>query len=183
MAQDYQVLTSFSKNKTESPTSQSMAHLRQIGQKGWPRRFRIIGATLLMLSLIACTLYSRKYSLHLVHSTALPAPHNEGSTSLVDNQVDWSRFAYVQYVTNAQYLCNSVMLFEILNRLGSKADRLMMYPAHMHPDPASPSKESRLLLKAQKEYNVKLMPIEVQRRHRTKDRTYQLPAAKTRRAS
>ncbi|PVH80652.1 glycosyltransferase family 8 protein [Cadophora sp. DSE1049] len=56
------------------------------------------------------------------------------------------------------------MLFEILHRLGSKADRLMMYTASMHPDAASPTKESQLLLKAEREYNVKLMPIEVQHR-------------------
>ncbi|KAK2625081.1 hypothetical protein QTJ16_005450 [Diplocarpon rosae] len=56
------------------------------------------------------------------------------------------------------------MLFETLHRLGSKADRLMMYPASMHPDPASPSKESQLLLKAQQQFNAKLMPIEIQHR-------------------
>ncbi|KAK0738622.1 nucleotide-diphospho-sugar transferase [Schizothecium vesticola] len=46
------------------------------------------------------------------------------------HNTDWSRFAYVQYVTNSAYLCNSVMLFETLHRLGtSRADRVMMYPA------------------------------------------------------
>ncbi|KAK9251415.1 nucleotide-diphospho-sugar transferase [Lipomyces tetrasporus] len=63
------------------------------------------------------------------------------------NGIDWSRFAYVQYVTNTAYLCNSVMLFEILHRLGSKAHRLMM-----------------LLRQARDKYGVKLMPIEIQRR-------------------
>ena len=31
--------------------------------------------------------------------------------------VDWSQFAYTQYVTNLDYLCNSVMLFERLHQL------------------------------------------------------------------
>lgn len=78
--------------------------------------------------------------------------------------IDWSQFAYTQYVTNAAYLCNSVMLFEILHRLGSKADRLMMYPEGFAADENSDKLESRLLLKAKNEYNVKLQPIRVQRR-------------------
>ena len=45
------------------------------------------------------------------------------------NVLDWSRFAYVQYVTNLPYLCNSVMLFESLYRLGSKPHRLLLYPS------------------------------------------------------
>ena len=76
--------------------------------------------------------------------------------------VDWSRFAYVQYVTNLPYLCNSVMLFEALNRLGCMPDRLMMYPDHFSLE--DNSTEAMLLRKARDEYRVILKPIEVQRR-------------------
>ena len=76
--------------------------------------------------------------------------------------VDWSRFAYVQYVTNLPYLCNSVMLFEALNRLGCMPDRLMMYPDHFSLE--DNSTEAILLRKARDEYKVILKPIEVQRR-------------------
>ncbi|KAH8812977.1 glycosyltransferase family 8 protein [Xylogone sp. PMI_703] len=92
-----------------------------------------------------------------------PSPP-EKPAQCTDQQVDWSRYAYTQYVTNTEYLCNSVMLFEILHRLGSKADRLMMYPSTMSVDPQSDSAEARLLLKAQNEYGAKLMPIQVQHR-------------------
>lgn len=95
---------------------------------------------------------------------ASPAP-----SSGTGHGIDWSRFAYVQYVTNAAYLCNSVMLFEILHRLGSKADRLMMYPSHYDVDDPS-SSEGKLLRKARDEYGVKLAPIEIQRRM-SSDRT------------
>ncbi|RYP67248.1 hypothetical protein DL771_007337 [Monosporascus sp. 5C6A] len=81
-------------------------------------------------------------------------------------QTDWSRFAYTQYVTNQAYLCNSVMIFETLHRLKSKADRVMMYPENMM-DPAETnpeSEEARLLVKARDQYNVKLVPVAVQRR-------------------
>jgi alpha-N-acetylglucosamine transferase len=83
--------------------------------------------------------------------------------------VDWSRFAYTQYVTNNDYLCNSVMVFERLHHLGSRADRVMMYPSYMlDPDAAtsgtSLSNDARLLFKARDEYNARLVPINVQQR-------------------
>ncbi|KAM0327698.1 hypothetical protein ACHAQA_005993 [Verticillium albo-atrum] len=88
-----------------------------------------------------------------------PPPSNE-----LDH--DWSRFAYTQYVTNSEYLCNSVMLFESLDRLHSKADRVMMYPRRMLEPTASDSTthDGSLLIKAREKYGVKLVPIEVQHR-------------------
>ncbi|KAK2592545.1 N-acetylglucosaminyltransferase [Conoideocrella luteorostrata] len=58
------------------------------------------------------------------------------------------------------------MLFEILNRLGSRAERLMMYPSNMLPPDASTgnSDDARLLIKARDEYKVRLRPIQVQHR-------------------
>ncbi|KAH6896691.1 nucleotide-diphospho-sugar transferase [Thelonectria olida] len=84
----------------------------------------------------------------------------------IPDKVDWSRFAYTQYVTNADYLCNSVMIFETLHRLGSKADRLMMYPNFMldPTDTESDTPHGKLLIQARDKYNVKLMPVEVQHR-------------------
>ncbi|KAE8151814.1 nucleotide-diphospho-sugar transferase [Aspergillus avenaceus] len=76
---------------------------------------------------------------------------------------NWSRFAYAQYVTNIAYLCNSVMIFEALSRLGSKADRFMMYPSNYQVD--STSEAGRLLSLARDKYNVRLVPITVQRRN------------------
>ena len=75
--------------------------------------------------------------------------------------VDWSRFAYVQYVTNLPYLCNSVMLFEALHRLGCMPDRLMMYPDRFSLE--DNSNEAILLRKARDEYKVTLKPIKVRR--------------------
>lgn len=59
------------------------------------------------------------------------------------------------------------MLFEILHRLGSKADRLLMYPSAFKVSNSGSddeSNESLLLRKARDEYNVKLGPIEVVQR-------------------
>ncbi|KAG5751052.1 hypothetical protein H9Q70_006277 [Fusarium xylarioides] len=85
----------------------------------------------------------------------------------VDDGGDWSRFAYIQYVTNEDYLCNSVMIFEALHRLGSKADRLLMYPQEMLDPEAeyASSHGGKLLIRARDEYNVTLQPIEIQHRN------------------
>lgn len=82
--------------------------------------------------------------------------------------VDWSQFAYTQYATDSDYLCNSVMLFEILHRLGSLPDRVLMYPSRMMEDVTlkDPKNDNqRLLRKAADTYGVKLVPIEVQHRN------------------
>ena len=76
------------------------------------------------------------------------------------SSVDWSEFAYCQYVTNEDYLCNSVMLFESLNRLGAQADCIMMYPQEWIA--SKDTRTGRLLTKARDEYGVELVPIEVQ---------------------
>ena len=95
------------------------------------------------------------------HNKSPPAPVSPEKT------IDWSRFAYGQYVTNSLYLCNSVMFFERLHELGSKADRVLMYPTRMLLDPEAPKArgvDARLLIKARDEYGVKLIPIHVAHR-------------------
>ncbi len=79
-----------------------------------------------------------------------------------DNETEWSKFAYAQYATDTEYLCNSLMLFEALDRLGSKADRLLMYPENFRLDAKAESKNTELLLRAKLEYGAKLVPVEVQ---------------------
>ncbi|CDM38231.1 unnamed protein product [Penicillium roqueforti FM164] len=76
-------------------------------------------------------------------------------------EVDWTRFAYIQYVTNTDYLCNSVMLFEALYRLDSKPDRLMMYPDYFSVADDDNLREAELLRIARDKYKVKLKPIQV----------------------
>jgi hypothetical protein len=65
------------------------------------------------------------------------------------------------------------MLFERLHQLGSRADRLMLYPREMF-DPTQTaeangrngrlSANARMLIKARDEFGVKLVGIEVQHR-------------------
>ncbi|PYH84187.1 nucleotide-diphospho-sugar transferase [Aspergillus uvarum CBS 121591] len=84
------------------------------------------------------------------------------SATLSRRDIDWSRFAYVQYATNTAYLCNSVMMFERLHQLQSQPDRVLMYPSCL--DPEMDSIEGELLRKMQAHYRARLVPIDVQSR-------------------
>ena len=82
--------------------------------------------------------------------------------SLRYKNVDWSRYAYSQYATGSPYLCNAVMVFEALARLGSKADRVLLYPQEWDLTIESASdRDSQLLVIARDRYDVKLVPVVV----------------------
>lgn len=87
----------------------------------------------------------------------LPLPH------IHYNEVDWSRFAYTQYATNEVYLCNSLMVFEALWRLGSKAERVLFYPEQwdlvVEDDR---DRVSELLLLARNKFNVMVIPVKIE---------------------
>lgn len=80
------------------------------------------------------------------------------------DSIDWSRFAYVQYVTTVPYLCNSVMLFDRLHKFGSRADRLLLYPRQYSLDEGEGNAAGALLRKARDIYGAILKPIEVEHR-------------------
>ncbi|KKA30511.1 hypothetical protein TD95_002074 [Thielaviopsis punctulata] len=82
---------------------------------------------------------------------------------VVPVDAEWSRFAIVQYATNMDYLCNSLMIFEQLRKVNTRADLVLMYPDHYAPvDIANPfSKAEKLIAQARDEYGVKLHPIQV----------------------
>ena len=79
--------------------------------------------------------------------------------------VDWSSFAYVQYATNDEYLCNSIMMFESLRRLNVKAELLLLYPASddetLDGRVSDRKYRKRLLEKAKDRFGVRLKPIEL----------------------
>jgi hypothetical protein len=79
-----------------------------------------------------------------------------------EDGIDWTRFAYVQYVTDKEYLCNSLMMFESLHRLGSKADRVLLYPEQIELYPKVPTWESMFLRKAQDDYKAHIVPVRPQ---------------------
>lgn len=70
-----------------------------------------------------------------------------------------SCFAYSQYATHVPYLCNAVMMFESLHRLGSAADRVLLY--NQDWEEGSKTYAGRLLSKAKNDFHVKLVPVKV----------------------
>ncbi|ETS86875.1 hypothetical protein PFICI_00703 [Pestalotiopsis fici W106-1] len=181
LSKQYRVLAT-SEHFAGTTSLDSAANSRQtppsIGQILLSKRLRYIGTAISAIGLFV--LASRNYeslpSLEILKSSygvdaSSPEPFCPvpAVPLTVDKKnVDWSKFAYTQYVTNLSYLCNSVMIFETLFRLGSQADRVMMYPADMmHPQATASeatTEEARLLIKARDSYMVKLQPVEIQRR-------------------
>jgi hypothetical protein len=74
-------------------------------------------------------------------------------------KVDWSRYAYSQYTTDTQSLCNALMVFASLHKLGSKADKVLLYPEEwIH---RRDTKTAWLMQTAKKKYGVKLEPVQL----------------------
>ncbi|RDW77231.1 glycosyltransferase family 8 protein [Coleophoma cylindrospora] len=124
-----------------------------IGMQAGSRRTRVVLAAV-VLALFVYLLAPRSHRIYLDY----PIPQ----VQQIEDAVDWSRFAYVQYVTSTAHLCSSLMIFEALHRFGSKAERLMMIPLYMANIQDESSVENKLLKKAVEAYNVKLAPIQIQ---------------------
>ncbi|KAL8978192.1 MAG: hypothetical protein Q9205_006168 [Flavoplaca limonia] len=104
------------------------------------------------------------YLLVTRHSPLSLLPHrtSDHGPSLRNKNVKWSQYAYFQYATSSAYLCNSVMLFEALHRLDSKADRILLYPNKWDTRIENLSdRDSQLLVKARDWYNVRLVPVDI----------------------
>jgi len=107
--------------------------------------------TALVLALILVGLSLRRYTHRTKpHRIDLPDPA----------RIDWTRFAYLQYATDEDYLCNSLMIFESLARLNCAAGRVLLYPHEWEVGPAVNTSESRLLLEAEEVYGVELVPVQ-----------------------
>ena len=73
--------------------------------------------------------------------------------------VDWSKFAYFQYATNLEHLCNSAMMFERLHSLDSKASLLLVYTNRYSPDGNDDA--GFLLRKMRDQFKAVLKPVDV----------------------
>lgn len=89
-------------------------------------------------------------------------PARTASSDGKANAVDWSRFAYSLYATDSATLCHAVLIFNALEKLGSKADRVLFYPEYWDLIVHSKlDRDSQLLVEAKNRYNVKLQPIQL----------------------
>lgn len=134
-----------------SPKYGYFSNPKHSNRGGSPRRLH---RHVRVIAIIAFIVLSLIYYVHDHHAPPQHAP------SLRFKSVDWSRFAYSQYATDSHYLCNSVMVFEALERLGSKADRILMYPEDWDTEIAhSKDRDSQLLVMARDKYRAKLIPV------------------------
>lgn len=106
---------------------------------------------LVALTLVLCIFGYYSSTRH----TPLFQPRHE--PSLRYKNVEWRRYAYSLYADDSAYLCNAVMVFEALARLGSKADRVLMYPEELGVKARDRDRE--LLDIAENWYGVKLRPV------------------------
>lgn len=93
----------------------------------------------------------------LLRSRTLPPPAAPAPTTTRVELKDWSRVAYVLYATDADYMCNALMIFDSLKRLGARPDRVLIYP-DLYEDRAADAPETRILREARDRYGVKLAP-------------------------
>lgn len=152
----YEPLSLFEED-TDGRILQEHAPKTPLRQGGYSRIFlrAALGSTALLLLLnLFKTNIEVSLSKHRIE--AQQQPLNNESVS----DTDWSQYAYCQYVTTPEYLCNSLMIFESLGRVGSKASRVMMYPQNWKVDETTA--EGRLLVQARDELEVALQPIQVQ---------------------
>lgn len=132
------------------------ARLLRVTGSYLPRRYRKLALFALMLF---CVFFGvTKYAfptaptvLSQIEITEVP------ELDMETTDVDWSKFAYTLYATDTVYLCNAVMLFESLHRLGAKADRVLLYPRSLEGS----SLEWENTIKARDHYGVKLQPIDL----------------------
>ncbi|EAW13584.1 glycosyltransferase family 8 protein [Aspergillus clavatus NRRL 1] len=114
------------------------------------RQLRRIRTWIIFLVLVLLILWFRRE----------PAPPPPVSHLDYDT-VDWSRYAYSQYATSSAYLCNAVMVFEALDRLGSRAERVLFYPEGWDLYVSdNRDRDSQLLQLAKEKYKVVLVPID-----------------------
>lgn len=79
------------------------------------------------------------------------------------DQVDWSRYAYTQYATSSPYLCNALLVFDALERFGSRAQRVLYYPEDWDIlTETDNDRDNQLLRVAKTKYNAMLVPIQLE---------------------
>lgn len=153
--------------ESNKPTTTRASGLLKFQSKLINRGLRLVSALLVCGFLIhLCLISTTNMTLSMPKTptsnlTELSiAPSSSYHQETGPSDVDWSKYAYTQYVTNPTYLCNSLMIFESLHRLGSRAERLMMYPEEWSI--MSDSSDAALLRKARDEHKVILQPVRIQ---------------------
>ncbi|KAF2757756.1 nucleotide-diphospho-sugar transferase [Pseudovirgaria hyperparasitica] len=112
------------------------------------------------LILVGCFVLLVLWRLTRARNASPPPPKLTGAAAMA--KADWSKYAYSLYATDTATLCHAVMVFEALQRLGSKAERVLFYPRHWDTLVSSATdRDSQLLVMARRDYKVVLMPTKI----------------------
>jgi hypothetical protein len=102
-----------------------------------------------------------RYSIHSSFPHQLPPQSSElPSKPSVGSVTSPKRYAYVQYATGIDNICNSLQIFATLKASNSSAERVLIHSQEWSPMDRSP--EGRLLKAARDSYDVVLKPVVVQ---------------------
>ena len=139
------------KQRTLLKNASSTSAFRLLGRRIWRLR-----TTIITLAIVTGILYSWSHRKQ-------PLTRSRHSPVLNYKHVDWKLYAYSQYATDSAHLCNALMVFETLDRLGSQAQRLLMYPGTIDTEISSNrDRDSQLLDLAKRKYKVKLIPTKIE---------------------
>ena len=105
-------------------------------------------------------LFSLIILIHYRYSSS--SSSSSSASSYIDyDRVKWSNFAYTQYASSTAYLCNAVMIFDVLKQSGSQADRILFYPEGWGIGSAeSKDRDDQLLAMARDKYDVLLVAVD-----------------------
>lgn len=94
--------------------------------------------------------------------TRLAGVRGQHRTSSRYAGVDWRRFAYIQYATDAESLCSAVVMMGALHGFQTRADLVLLYSSSAVEPVTSegPSHKTSLLEKARDDYGVKLVAVD-----------------------
>ncbi|KAK3715310.1 hypothetical protein LTR37_007277 [Vermiconidia calcicola] len=142
-------------NELKPARSSSTGRLMQSARRFFYSKAFSRTVLLVIILLLLADLYrSPQHHLHRLGTPNSSYESNEHSSAA---EKDWSQYAYCQYVTAEAHLCNSLVMFESLSRLGVKADKLMLFPEQWLTK--NTTEINRQLAKARDEYNVTLQPV------------------------
>jgi alpha-N-acetylglucosamine transferase len=136
-----------------------------VGQILRSKRFRTI-VVFIAIALALLILPARIRNYHPLTRLGLSGPKCYFTSpvkipEIPEGEVDWTKFAYFQYATNTNYLCNTLMLFSTLQKVGSLAERLLLYSSDLPTDATT----IRLLEKARLEFKVTTVIVEKQHKN------------------
>lgn len=84
------------------------------------------------------------------------------ASAYAPNGTRWNKYAYSLYATDSAAMCHAVLVFDALQKFGSKADRVLFYPEYWDLKVENgKDRDSQLLLMARDKYKVKLKPVKL----------------------